>query len=103
MTQTAFSGWSFWRPAWLLYWLTLPRAVRDRKTSAFSSIEPGWRRTRVNAGVYRHHSYSSTFKGRQFVSFYDPKVGVTIAYRESAIGEVGCSSSRTGKATCGRP
>ncbi len=44
-------------------------------------IAPGYAATRVNGGIYRHHAILS-FRGRQFVSFYDPAGHVTIAFRD---------------------
>lgn len=44
-------------------------------------IAPGYAATKVNTGIFRHHSIL-THAGRQFVTFYDPDGFVTIAFRD---------------------
>ncbi|MDO8588099.1 MAG: BNR repeat-containing protein, partial [Armatimonadota bacterium] len=62
--------------------LVLPSAGRKKQQhTRIIPIEPGWAATSVNAGVFRHHAIFS-FRGRQFVSFYDPDGHVTIAFRD---------------------
>jgi BNR repeat-containing family member len=79
--ETAFA-WC----ALLAVWLILPMAAcrgesPTTRPARLISIEPGYAATRVNAGIYRHHAILS-FRGRQFVSFYDPQDRVTIAFRD---------------------
>jgi hypothetical protein len=56
-----------------------PAASQPR--SRIIPIEPGYAATKVNTSIFRHHAILS-YGGRQFVSFYDPKGFVTIAFRE---------------------